>query len=184
MNLPDNSEVKDVKLEVKDIKYIGEGAQGTVYRIDASRCVKIYKDIKYLPLELSNLEKAQKKTDIFPKVYHSEENFIIREYIEGTGLKKYLRNHPLTVSISYQLVKLIKTFKKIGFTRLDTRLDNVIITPEGRLRPIDPTSSMRCKKSYPQIMLRQLKSLGLKKRFLKHVKIIDKKLYKKWGSKS
>lgn len=169
----------DCGLRMKDLKYLGEGAQGKIYLIDKKRCIKIYKDIKYLPLELANLKRAE-KSKIFPKVYRWGKDFMIREYINGAELYKYLHQHSLTKSISRQLVGIIKTFKKIGFNRLDTRLNNIIITPKGKLRPIDPTSAMRYRQPYPKIMLIQLKKLGLKKHFLKHVKKIDKKLAKYW----
>lgn len=170
-------------LKLKHLKYIGEGRQGKVYLIDNSHCIKIYKNLKYAKMELANLKRAEKKGGIFPKVYQWGKKYIIREYIEGIGLKKYLKSHHLTKSISRQLVDLIKNFKKIGYKRLDTGLTNVIITPKGILRPIDPTSAMLFRQSYPKHMLKQLKKKGLKKHFLEHVKKIDKKLYQEWKRK-
>ena len=168
-------------LNIKNLKYVGEGKQGKVYRIDKHRCLKIYKNKKYLPLELANSKRASKK--LFPKVYSWGKDFMIREYVKGIRLDRYLKKNHLTKTISYQLVGLIKNFKRFGFKRLDIRLSNIIITPKGRLRPIDPTCAMRYRQLYPKYMLLQLKRLGLKKHFLKQVKKIDQKLHKNWTQK-
>ncbi len=176
MHLPDG-------LRLENLKYLAKGHHGKVFFIDNSRCIKIYKDKKYLKRELTNLKKAERKEGIFPKVYQRGKDYIILEYIDGIDLKKYLKSNPLTVSISRQLVDLIRNFKVIGYKRLDTSLTNVIITPNEILRPIDPTSLMRFRQPYPKIMLKQLKQKGLKKNFLKHVKEIDQKLYKNWKRK-
>lgn len=167
-------------LNVENLKYVGEGSQGKVYLIDENRCLKLYKKIKYLPLELANLQRAEKESTLFPKVYSWGKDYMIREYIKGIRLDEYLKKHPLTETISYQLVGIIKDFKRLGFKRLDNRLNNIIITPKGKLRPIDPTGVMQYSQSYPKHMLSQLKKLGLRKRFLEQVKKIDKKLHKEW----
>lgn len=167
-------------LKLESLELIGEGAQGIVYRVNNSECIKFYKDLKYAERELKILLKARKKTRLFPQIHRWGKGYMIREYIEGINLDQYLQSHRLTKAISRQLVGLIKDFKKLGFKRLDTRLDNVIITPQGTLRPIDPTSAMLYRQTYPKIMLNHLKRLGLKKRFLKDLKNIDRKLYMKW----
>ncbi len=176
MHLPDG-------LRLKNLKYLDEGHHGKVYLIDNSRCLKIYKDKNHLKRELANLKRAERKRRIFPKVYQRGKDYLILEFIDGIDLKKYLKSNPLTKSISRQLVDLIRHFKVIGYKRLDTSLTNVIITPNEILRPIDPTSLMQFRQPYPETMLRQLKQKGLKKNFLKHVKEIDQKLYKKWKRK-
>lgn len=166
----------------KDLEFVGEGTQGKIYRIDQFRCLKIYTKPKFFPWELANLQRA-KHNPVFPKVYQYGKNYMIREYIEGISLLKYLRKNPLTMSISHQLVGMVKTFKKLRFNRLDSRLNNIIITPKGRLKAIDPANAMRIKMPYPKNMLSQLEKLRLKNRFLRHVKEIDKKLYRDWRNR-
>jgi predicted Ser/Thr protein kinase len=112
-------------LDTKDLKFLGKGAQGEVYQIDESRCIKIFTRSKGLPRELENLQKAEYEP-CFPKVFEWGDNYIIREYIEGMELRAYLRKNPLTESISFQLVDLLQAFERLHFTRIDTQLKNVI----------------------------------------------------------
>ena len=172
MNLPKEFQKKDLKL-------LGEGAQGKVYQINDSRCIKVFKRPKCLQLELDNLKKAAHKR-CFPKVYGYGKDYIIREYFNGMNLRQYLKKFPLTESISYQLVKLLRAFKRLNFSRIDTRLKNVIVTAKGKVRPIDFVNSKRQRHSYPKILLSQLDKFGLKETFLEHVQKIDNKLYAKW----
>lgn len=172
MNLPNG-------IQKKNLKLLGEGVQGKVYRIDDSRCVKIFKRPECLPRELDNLRMAAHEPQ-FPKVYEWGKDYIIREYIEGIELGLYLQKSPLTESISSQLVDLLQAFERLQFKRIDTQLKNVIITSKGQLRPIDFVNAMKKKQSYPKLLLSQLKKINMKETFLKHVKRINKELFYKW----
>lgn len=173
MPLPDG-------LKKKHLKLLGKGAQGEVYQIDATRCIKIFTHSKSsMERELANGLKAQQES-VFPQIYQWGDNYIIREYFEGVELRAYLHHNPLTESISGQLVALIRAFERLGFTRLDTQLKNVIITPQGMLRPIDFVNSARVCQPYPKLLLAGLQKLQLKETFLKHVKRIDRELYTRW----
>jgi predicted Ser/Thr protein kinase len=176
MDLPNS--IKKNKL-----KLLGEGAQGKVYRIDGSRCIKIFKRPQCLQRELDNLRMAAHEP-CFPKVYEWGKDYIIREYMEGIELGQYLQKSPLTKSISWQLVELLRAFERLHFRRIDTQLKNVIITSKGKLRPIDFVNSMSKKQLYPKLLLGQLKKINMKKTFLEHVKLIDKALFNKWNAAS
>jgi predicted Ser/Thr protein kinase len=168
-------------LKKKDLIFLGKGVHGKVYLIrnSDSLCIKIFKKPEIREIELSNLKKAG-NSPWFPKVHQWGKNYIIREYIQGIGLKTYLQNHPLTESISRQLVELIHNFEDLHFQRLDTRLNNVLINPNGRLFAIDPTSAMSVS-PYPRRLLDDMKVLGHKKLFLRHVKEFDQNFYEKWA---
>jgi hypothetical protein len=166
-------------IKKKDLQFIGKGIHGQVYRFNQTSCIKIFNDPKVKALELSILLKAGNEPR-FPKVYESGPNYLIREYIEGIQLSSYLRKHPLTEAISSQLIEIFKVFEKLHFTCLDIGLNNLIITPEGWVRVIDPVGLKRVVRLYPKKLLSHLKKSGLQGTFLKHVKKMNPKLHQQW----
>ncbi len=161
------------------LQLIGEGSQGRVYLIDPWRCIKVYKRKEFLPLELEILLRAKDEPQ-FPKVYDWGYDYMIREFIPGVGLKEYLRRNPLTEDLSRQIAELFLAFERLGFNRMDTRMAHVIVTPEGRIKAIDPANAMRKQGSYPKKFLSQLSNLKCKKTFLNHLQTINPMLFKRW----
>lgn len=166
-------------LQEETLTLVGEGSQGKVYLIDPWRCIKIYTRAEFLPLELEVLLKAQNEPQ-FPKVYEWGNDYMIREYFPGIGLKQYLQNNPLTEAISSQLIELFLAFERLGFRRLDTRMAHIIVTPEGRIKAIDPANAMRKNASYPRKLLSQLAKAKCQKTFFNHLQILNPVLYKRW----
>ncbi len=162
------------------LQLVGEGSQGKVYLIDPQRCIKIYKRQEFLPLELEILLKAHNEPQ-FPRVYEWGSDYMIREFIPGVGLKEYLRKNPLTADLSRQIADLFLAFERLGFHRLDTRMAHVIITPEGRIRAIDPANAMRKSGIYPKKFFSQLAKMKCKETFFKHVKEYNPALYDRWS---
>jgi predicted Ser/Thr protein kinase len=166
-------------LQEKPLPLVGEGSQGKVYLIDPQRCIKIYHRPEFLPFELEILLKAYYEPQ-FPKVYEWGDNYMIREYIPGAGLKDYLLKNPLTEDLSRQIAELFLAFERLGFHRLDTRMAHVLVTPEGRIKAIDPANAMCKSGAYPQKFLKQLAKLGWKDTFFQHLKAINPVLYARW----
>lgn len=166
-------------LREESLRLVGEGSQGKVYLIDNLRCIKIYHRPEFLPLELDILRKAHYEPQ-FPKVFEWGPNYMIREYIPGIGLKDYLLKNPLTEDLSRQIAELFLAFERLGFHRLDTRMAHVLVTPEGRIKAIDPANAMRKSGAYPKKFLKQLAKMGWKNTFLKHLKTINPVLYERW----
>lgn len=166
-------------LKEENLQFIGKGSQGRVYLLDPQRCIKIYHRKEFLPLELEILLRANYEPQ-FPKVYEWGDDYMIREFIPGVGLKEYLRHNPLTEELSRQIAELFLAFERLGFNRLDTRMAHVIVTPEGQIKAIDPANAMRKQGSYPRKFLSQLSDLKCKKTFLKHLQGINPMLYERW----
>lgn len=166
-------------LKEENLQLVGKGSQGRVYLIDSQRCIKIYHRKEFLPLELEILLKAKYEPQ-FPKVYEWGDDYMIREYIPGISLGDYLRRNPLTEDLSRQIAELFLAFERLGFNRLDTRMAHVLITPEGRIKAIDPANAMRKYGTYPKKFLSQLDNLKCKKTFLKHLQTINPILYERW----
>lgn len=165
------------------LELIGKGIHGRVYKIDSNTCIKIFKKKEFYDKELETLRMVQNDTH-FPRLYSYGDRFIIREYIEGTELDKYLLKNPLTPEISKKLLDLYAAIEKAGFLRVDTMLFHVFITGDGTFKMIDTARVMKEKCSYPRLILKGLKELGLKEDFLKHVKLLRPDLHEKWISKT
>ena len=71
--------------------------------------------------------------------------------------------------------------KNIGFTRLDTAIFHIFITHSNEFKVIDTARAMKKKSICPNILLKDLKSLGYDKFFLSYVKENEIELYNKWG---
>ena len=67
---------------------------------------------------------AQKSAH-FPVIYEFGTGYIIREYIHGTELDKYLSSHPLTQDISNKIIELYEAMNLVGFNRLDSALFHI-----------------------------------------------------------
>lgn len=166
-------------LKEENLQLVGKGSQGRVFLIDPQCCIKIYHRKEFLPLELEILLRAKDEPQ-FPKVYEWGDDYMIREYIPGISLGEYLRSNPLTEDLSRQIAELFLAFERLGFNRLDTRMAHVLVTPEGRIKAIDPANAMRKYGSYPRKFLAQLSDLKCKKAFLKHLQKINPTLYERW----
>jgi serine/threonine protein kinase len=117
---------------LKKISFVGKGAQGAVYKIDAKRCVKIYVDTKHLKRELSHLQLGN-TIGICPKVFLWGEDYIVMEYFSSPPLYEYLKKNPLTKELAAKIIELLDSFEAIGFNRLDHALRHIYMLPDGKL---------------------------------------------------
>ncbi len=82
-----------------------------------------------------------------PRIYNSFElagNFyLVTEFIEGENLQKFLcrgkRRLPIQLALDYgiRIGKLITKIHDSGWVWRDCKPSNIILTPEGKLRPLD-----------------------------------------------
>ena len=166
-------------LNINELIFLGEGTQGKVYKIDSKKCIKIFKSKKICTAELYTLVMGQ-KDEHFPILYEYGNRYIIREYIDGIELDKYLSSNPLTPDISSKLIGLYEAMKKIGYSRLDSALFHIFLTPSEDIRLIDTARAMVNESTYPKLILSGLNDLGYRAEFLNHVKVFNPKLYNDW----
>lgn len=164
---------------VKELELLGSGTQGKVYRIDSQKCIKIFKKNQTCKEELETLSMAQIDSH-FPRLYGYGEKYIIRECINGIELNKYLSSHPLTPDISNKIIKLYEAMVRVGYTRLDTALFHIFITPSNELKLIDTSKAIKKRTTYPNLILSGLDKLGYKKDFIDFVKATNPEVYNKW----
>lgn len=168
--------------DVTKLKFVGKGMQGSVYKIDDERCLKVFSSEKTCRQEVETLKMAQGDPH-FPRLLDHGKNYIIREYIDGIELDKYLKDHPLTLELSKKLLELYEAMDMAGYRRLDAILFHIFLTHEGNLRMIDTARLMKKSAVYPKIILDGLKDLGCRDAFLEHVRALRPYLYELWVRK-
>jgi RIO-like serine/threonine protein kinase len=156
------------------------GTQGKVYKIDSQRCIKIFKRKQICADEIETLAMAQIDSH-FPKLYEFGNEYIIREYIDGIELDKYLLSHPLTPEISRKIIEIYEAMNIVGFSRLDAALFHIFLTPSDGIKLIDTARAMKKESIYPSLIIKGLRDLGYKKQFLDFVKTNKPDLYVKWS---
>jgi RIO-like serine/threonine protein kinase len=164
---------------LRELELLGYGTQGKVYKINSQWCIKIFKRKQICEDELKTLVMSQIDSH-FPRLYSHGENYIIREYIDGIELDKYLLAHPLTTNISNKILLLYEAMANVGYSRLDSALFHIFVTPSDELKLIDTARAMKKKTLYPFLIIKGLEELGYKKDFLNFIKSRRPALYYKW----
>lgn len=159
---------------------VGKGAQGAVFKIAPDRVVKVYKHQEDVETESEVLKAAQEST-IVPKLYEVGSKYVIMEYIEGPSLDQYFESNPeITEELTAKIIFLLKEMKRLNFTRLDARLRHILLSKQGDLKVIDHVNSFIKQFSSPELMMEDLRQLGLLSTFLEQVKKLDPESYKEW----
>ncbi|MEW5597094.1 hypothetical protein ABGT24_27130 [Peribacillus frigoritolerans] len=159
---------------------IGQGNQGAVFKISSDQCVKIYAKQMHALSESAVLKAAQ-ESSIVPRLYEVGENYIIMEYIEGPSLKEYLEEKGMiTEDVTKKILFLLEEMKRLKFTRLDSRLKEIIVTKQGAFKVVDLVSHFTKKTNRPEKLMTNLNHLGLLCSFLEQVKKLDPQPYLEW----
>lgn len=165
------------KMNPTNIRYVGKGYQGTVFQIDAERCVKIYGVKRQCEQELHNLQLGN-SIGICPQVFLWGEDFIVMEYISSPSLLEYFKKNPLTKELAAQLIDLLDSFERIGFNRLDHNLRHIYLLPNGQLKVIDVCNSIVKQALLPNLIMRDLGPKALE--FLQFVQETRPEWFYRW----
>lgn len=167
--------------DINKLIFIGKGTQGSVYLLPEHKVIKVFKYKDCCMDQLNTLLYASAECNYFPKVYNYDNYSIVMEYIDGIQLDDYLKENKLSRNISYELVKLIMEFKRLGFTKQDIHLFHIFVQNDGSsIRAIDPRKSFEEDFPYPYYMLKGLQKAGVLDRFLHHIKHRYKEVYMEW----
>lgn len=166
-------------VDISNLEFIGKGTQGSVYRLSEDKVIKVFNKKKGCKDQIETLLRCQKSI-FFTKVYDYDEYSIIMEFLSGQNLKKYLVRNSITNSISVQLVEIMREFKRLGFKRIDMRLNHIYIQPNGTLKVIDPRKSYISDEPYPENMIKGLKKRNCYNEFLQLIKNQYPKEYSDW----
>jgi predicted Ser/Thr protein kinase len=160
-----------------NIRYVGKGNQGTVFQIDAERCVKFFGEKRECEQELHNLQLGN-SVGICPKVFLWGEDYIVMEYFSSPSLLKYLKKNPLTKQLAAQLIDLLDSFECIGFNRLDHCLRHIYLLPNGQMKVIDVGYSIAKQAHLPKAIMRDLGPKALE--FLQFVRETRPEWFHRW----
>lgn len=166
-------------INIKYLELLGKGTQGKVYKIDNEKCIKIFKNKKECQEELNTLIIAQKDNH-FPKLYEYDEDYIIREYINGVELDEYLSTQGPTPQIFDKIIKLYEAMHKVGYTRLDAAIFHIFVTPEDELKLIDTAKALRKKTLIPSLLISGIERLSLKDDLFSYLRNYRPDLYNIW----
>jgi hypothetical protein len=177
----ENHEDEDVTVvNESSFEMIGKGRQGAVFKINDEACMKVYGDIDDCEREHYAMSLGQ-HTTLLPKIYCKGDNFLVMEMVYGVDLREYMQSQPLTEELSHELIKMLITFKEIGYERIDHHKRQIYLQDDGSLKVIDVGRTVWRNRTYPYPR-KLLQSLGAeyKKVFIEHVKSIAPELYEEW----
>jgi len=92
---------------------------------------------------------------------------MLREYIDGIELTKYIKKNGLSRKLAISLIQLIEEFEKLNFLKLDIRCQHIFVLKDESVKVIDPRSVYSKKVSKPYHILRELKKAKLMDDFIK-----------------
>lgn len=167
---------------IKKSDYLGRGNNGVVYLLPDGKIIKIFNSPKVCKSEYETLVKSR-KSEYFPKAYEHGNFYIIRDYVGGVRLDKYLRRNHINRKLTEHIIGLYKDFKKLGYRKLDIRCKDLYVQEDYSIKVIDPKNQYDEKVSYPRHLMRGMEKRGRLEEFLHFLKDVDYKLYESWHEK-
>jgi predicted Ser/Thr protein kinase len=177
-----NKTEKYSNINLFECTFLGKGHNGIVYRLPDGNVIKICYVMKDFYGEVDILKKVR-GSKYFPKLYEVGGNYMIRDYVDGIPLNKYIKINGLSRKLVKDVLDLLKEFERLKFTKLDIRCKDVFVEPSGKLMVIDPQKFYTKKRDFPQHLSKGLYKLGVLDDFLIILKQQDPKLYSKWAHK-
>lgn len=166
----------------KSAEFLGQGNNGIVYRLPEHKVIKIFVEERVCIDEAFALLKA-KGSKYFPKVYSVGKLYVVREMVEGIQLDKYIKKNGLNREIAANIYKLTKEFKRIKFSKIDTRCKDILVGENNKIMLIDPKKCFKRKVEYPRHLMKGFLKLGVLEEFLVYIEEINKKKGREWRDK-
>ena len=167
---------------IREAEYLGKGNNGVVYLLPDNKIIKIFNSSKVCKDEYNTLIRS-KKSKYFPRVYEHGKHYIIRDFVGGIRLDKYLRRNNMNRTLAEHLVKLMKDFKKLGYKRLDIRCKDLYVQEDFSVKVIDPKNQFTKVVHYPRHLMKGIYKRNKLDEFLFFVADIDPELHKYWSEK-
>lgn len=108
---------------------------------------------------------------------------MIREYVEGDVLPKYIRKHGFNYELGKKIIELLKEFKILKFTKIDLRCKDIFVQPNGDLKVIDPKKFYTKDRDFPRHLSKGMYKLKILDSFLEVLKKEDPTLFDDWTPK-
>ena len=173
---------KSLEKELRNAKYIGQGHNGIIFMLSDKKIVKFFRKITAWEDE-SDILKRVHRSKFFPKIYDSGPKYIIREYVDGVRLDKYLSDNAINNRICEELYDMLKEFERLNFTRLDIRCKDLFVQKDYSIRIIDPKNNYKKIVPYPRHLMKGLEKRGALDYFLNYVEKKNIRNYIYWKYK-
>lgn len=173
---------KYLEQELRNSQYIGQGHNGIIFKLSDGKIVKFFRKLTAWEDE-SYILKRVSDSRYFPKIYRDGPGYIIREYVKGVRLDKYLINNNIDDIICKELYDMIKEFESLNFTRLDIRCKDLFIQDDYSIKIIDPKNNYKRIVRYPRHLMKGLEKRDALDYFLDYVKKRNFRDYVYWKYK-
>ncbi|MCM8711400.1 protein kinase [Clostridium sp. SYSU_GA19001] len=162
--------------------FLGKGHNGIVYLLPDNKVIKICFVMKDFYNEAYILKKVN-GNKYFPRIYETGGNYMIRDYVDGLPLKKYIKINGLSRKLALDLITMLKEFERLKFKKIDVRCKDVFVEPDGKIKIIDPQKFYSKKRDFPRHLSKGLYKLNVLDIFMEVLKETEPKLYNKWHLK-
>lgn len=166
----------------KEAVFLGQGNNGVVYKLPQNKVIKLFFNEKVWYDETSILLKAI-NSKYFPRIYKKGKFYIVREMIEGVQLDKYIKKYGINKEITISIYNIIKEFKRLNFSKIDSRCKDLYVGEDYTIRIIDPKKYLKRKVSFPRHLMKGFIKLNVLGEFLNYMKEIDINKATEWESK-
>ncbi|MCX7883557.1 MAG: protein kinase [Caloramator sp.] len=174
--------IEKFNINLLDCKFLGKGHNGIVYLLPEGKVIKICYETYSCEREYKILEKIN-NNKYFPRVYGMCGNYMIRDYVEGIPLNKYIKKNGLSKKLSKNLIDLLIEFKKLNFSKQDIRCKDIIVKSDGSIMVIDPKKCYTKNRDFPRHLVKGLYNLGVLNIFISVLKEYKPMLYDIWIEK-
>ncbi len=157
----------------RESEFVGEGHNGVVFLLGENKVIKIFRKNSVCKDECGIMKRVS-KSRFFPKLHETGERYMIREYVDGVRLDKYLRRKKLNRKLCEELYNMILDFEKLRFKRIDIRCKDIFIQKDFTLKIIDPKNNYKKKVVYPRHLFKGLYKRKELETFFEYVFQIDK----------
>lgn len=171
---------QEIEMLLRQGEFLGCGHNGIVYLLPDNKIIKIFKEKEVCKGEYEILKRV-KGSKYFPIMYSYGDYYIVREFVGGVRLDKYIKKKGINKTICKNLVKLIEEFKNLKFTRLDIRCKDLYLDDNFNITVIDPKNNYSKNVIYPRHLMKGLNKLGVLKEFLQVVSEENSKDYELWS---
>lgn len=169
---------RSVIIRLDECKYIGGSFNSSVYLMKDNKVVKIYKDPIQCRKEY-NLLKEPSVCIFFPKIYNFCGHYIIREYIDGVSIVKFINEGEFHGEMAVTLIKFLEKLYINNILHLNIKLEDIFIRKNNNIILLDIVNSDLQKNSLNKIF-QSLKDLHVLELFLNELKIYNSVLYNVW----
>lgn len=166
----------------REAVFLGQGNNGIVYKLPENKVIKIFVEEKVFNDEATILSKTN-GSKFFPKLYKIGKYYIVREMVEGVQLDKYIKKHGLTRELTKNIYKIIKEFKRLEFSKIDTRCKDLYVGKDEKIMLIDPKKCFDRNVNFPRHLMKGFLKLEVLDEFLKYIGEFDKKKSREWKNK-